>query len=218
MIPINATAFPDAPRGVLLVGSVPLGNAEEVFRVVTAVLDDRLRRVSDSETGDRRHWVAWQQPAFAHHPDLEPSPAESAVALSEPPMPAITRFRVRDHVDPGGIRFGRLGYAETATASYAVFARLKAEGVIPAGVRFQVSLPTPIHPVLLFVTAAEQPILPAPYEAALLRELDQLLAAIPEDQLAIQWDAPRETRTWGESSTTGSRPIRPARCWIASST
>jgi len=196
------------PTEVLLVGSIPLGNAEEVFRAVTAVVGDRLRRIPDGETGDRRHWVAWQQPVFAHHPDLEPTPTESAVALlSGPQMPTIIQFRVRDDVDPGCVQFGQLGYADAAIASYTVFAQLKAGGVIPAGTRFQVSLPTPIHPLLLFITASEQSILLASYEAALLRELDQILAAIPGDQLAIQWDAPREVRAWagiiGERAFSG---------------
>jgi hypothetical protein len=181
-------------NGVLLVGSVPLDSAEEVFRTVIAFLGDCLRRVPDGETGDRRYWVTWQRPVFADHPDFDPVPA--VAFLSGPQMPTIIQFRVRDHVDPGGVRFGRLGYADAAIASYAVFARLKAEGVIPAGVRFQVSLPTPINPLIQFVTAPLRLVLVAPYEAALLRELNQILTAIPGDQLAIQWDAPFEVRTW----------------------
>jgi hypothetical protein len=167
-----------------------------VFRTVTAVLGDRLRRIPDGETGDRRLWVVGQRPVFADHPDFEPVPA--VAFLSGPQMPTITQFqfRVRDQVDPGGVRFGRLGYAEAAIASYAVFARLKADGVIPAEVRFQVSLPTPINSLMTFVTAPQRLSLVAPYEAALLHELDQILTAIPDDQLAIQWDAPFEVRTW----------------------
>lgn len=163
-------------------------------RTVTAVLGDRLRRIPDGETGDRRLWVAWQQPVFAHHPDFEPAPA--AAFLSGPQPSTIIQFRVRDQVDPSNVRFGRLGYADVATASYAIFARLKADGVIPAKVRFEVSLPTPINPLLRFVTASQRLSLVAPYEAALLRELDQILTEIPGDQLAIQWDAPFEVRTW----------------------
>ena len=38
------------PRGVHLVGSIPLGNAEEVFRTASAILGDRLRRIPDQPT------------------------------------------------------------------------------------------------------------------------------------------------------------------------
>jgi hypothetical protein len=38
------------PRGVHLVGSVPLGDAEAVFRTANAILGGRLRRIPDGET------------------------------------------------------------------------------------------------------------------------------------------------------------------------
>ncbi len=43
------------PRGVHLVGSVPLGDAEDVFRTANAILGGRLRRIPDGETGERTH-------------------------------------------------------------------------------------------------------------------------------------------------------------------
>jgi hypothetical protein len=95
---------------VLLVGSVPLGSAEEVFRTVIAVLGDCLRRVPDGETGDRRYWVAGQRPVFADHPDFEPVPA--VAFLSGLQMPTITQFRVRDQVDP--VVSGSAGSAQHA--------------------------------------------------------------------------------------------------------
>jgi SAM-dependent methyltransferase len=87
------------------------------------------------------------------------------------------------------VTFDSLGYAETATASYRLFARLKRDGVIPSHCRFQVCLPTPLAPVSAFVDPEFQAVLEPVYEAALLGELAQILAAIPADQLAIQWDA-----------------------------
>jgi hypothetical protein len=47
------------PEGVHLVGSVPLSSAEEVFRTASAILGDRLRRLSDGETGVRTNWIGW---------------------------------------------------------------------------------------------------------------------------------------------------------------
>lgn len=54
------------------------------------------------------------------------------------------------------IRLGSLGYAEAARASYGTFARLREEGVIPACVRYQVSLPTPLAVVNAWVALDDQ--------------------------------------------------------------
>jgi hypothetical protein len=62
------------PRGVHLVGSVPLNNAEEVFRAASATLGDRLRRVPDGETGIRTNWIGWQINFLAQNPRLEVLP------------------------------------------------------------------------------------------------------------------------------------------------
>jgi hypothetical protein len=44
-------------KGALLVGSIPLSSAEEVFRLTSEVLGDRLERVPDGETGGRLGWI-----------------------------------------------------------------------------------------------------------------------------------------------------------------
>ena len=41
------------PRGVHLVGSVPLADAEAVFRAANAILGGRLRRISPMESRGR---------------------------------------------------------------------------------------------------------------------------------------------------------------------
>ncbi len=64
------------PRGVHLVGSVPLNNAEEVFRAASSTLGDRLRRVPDGETGTRTNWIGWQINFLAQNPHLEDSVGE----------------------------------------------------------------------------------------------------------------------------------------------
>ena len=45
------------PRGVHLVGSVPLADAEAVFRAANAILGRHLRRIPDGETGERTNWI-----------------------------------------------------------------------------------------------------------------------------------------------------------------
>jgi hypothetical protein len=86
------------------------------------------------------------------------------------------------------VSFSPLGYAEAAKASYRVFRSLKDAGELRGDVRFQVCLPTPIAPTIIFVFPEDQRALEPRYEAAMLAELDEIVAAIPAAELAIQWD------------------------------
>src|SRR5207237_8585245 len=74
------------PRGVHLVGSVPLASADEVFRAVGAALGDHVRRIPDGETGPRSDWIVWQYPVLSSRPQFEvvpPAPAHDR-ALPRP--------------------------------------------------------------------------------------------------------------------------------------
>ena len=57
----------------------------------------------------------------------------------------IPRLRVKPgaRLDPATVK---TGYADMAIESWRLFDRLQQEGVIPSGVKFQISLPTPIAP------------------------------------------------------------------------
>ena len=72
--------------------------------------------------------------------------------------------------------------------SYADFKRLKDAGKIAAGTKFQVDL-VPAHSViwLFLVDALHAPLDPL-YNDAVKREIDKIAAAIPHDELAIQFD------------------------------
>jgi hypothetical protein len=60
---------------VHLVGSVPLGRAEEVFTRSAEILGDRLRRIPDGETGPRSDWILWQYPVFSSRPQFVVGPS-----------------------------------------------------------------------------------------------------------------------------------------------
>jgi len=173
----------DGPVGVHLVGSVPLGGAEEVLRRVAEVLGDRLRRIPDGETGPRSDWIGWQYPVFSSQPQFERgAPGSSSYR-------ALPQLRLRSGVAPDGMGFDELGYASAAMSSYGIYARLRDEGVIPPHCRFLVSLPTPLAPVSAFVALEHQADLEPVYEAQMAREVDRIVEAIPAQDLAIQWDA-----------------------------
>ena len=109
------------PRGVHLVGSVPLATSDAVFRTAFEVLGRRLRRIPDGETGARSNWIGWQFGLLSSNPQLElvePTDEEGAYG----PGPT---FRLAPHVDPAVFEFGPLGYADAALASFADFVRLR---------------------------------------------------------------------------------------------
>ena len=173
------------PRGVHLVGSVPLADARAVFEAASAALGPRLTRIPDGETGERSDWITWLEPVFAKHPMFEPS---GEIFKLHPTAPGRVRYRLRPGLKPQDVTFDNLFYAEIAQRSYRDFARLKADGKIPAHCRFQVDL-VPAHSVIwLFVSdELHAPIDPI-FNAALRREIDKLAASIPHGELAIQFD------------------------------
>lgn len=172
------------PQGAHLVGSVNYDDAETTFRQAAGILGGRLKRLPDGEVGPRFHWIMCQPDILAR--------AEGIERVGDHPVPLrmldVRPLRVADGVDPSSIEFPPLGYAEAAATSYALFTRLRTEGVIPAGVRFQVSLPTPLAVVGAFFPVDQRAAVEPVYRAAMYRELDEILATVPHPDLAVQWD------------------------------
>ena len=177
-----------------LVGSVPLEDSETVFRAVCSELGPHLRRIPDGETGERRRWIWFQRDMLWNHPDLEEDPDAGlyavyqwdGVLLRETPY-----LRLRPSADPDTIQFPT-GYAEAASGSYGVYSRMREQGVIGPETRFQVSLPTPMSTGYMYVSPASRDAYMPAYERCLVEALDGILAAVPHDQLSIQWDVCQE--------------------------
>ena len=182
------------PSYAHLVGSVPLDDSESVFRTMCAELGPHLRRIPDGETGERIRWIWFQRDMLWNHPDMEEDTEAGLYAvyqwdgklLRETPY-----VRFKPSADPATVRFPT-GYAEAASASYAVYSRLWDEGVIQPNTRFQVSLPTPMSTAYMYVSpASREAYLPA-YERSLAETLGGILDAVPHDRLSIQWDVCQE--------------------------
>jgi hypothetical protein len=174
-----------AGRGIYLVGSVPFATSAEVFEKISAAFGPRIARIPDGEVGERIDWVTHLERLFRDNPAFEPSDEVFGVHAGATKR---RRYRLKAGKAPADVIFGNLGYADNARASYAEFARLRDAGKIHPGTRFQVDL-VPAHSVLwLFVVEDQQPALDAVYNAAVLRELDAVVAAIPHRDLAIQLD------------------------------
>src|SRR5579862_5074508 len=125
------------PDRVHFVGSIALDSVEDVFRTLGETLGRRLRRVPDGEPGGRRLWISWQYLLLRAQPFLKAD--EKAANQTTGFLP----LHLAEDAKPGEIRFRELGYAREARASYQDFLAARKSGQLPAGVRFQVSLPTP---------------------------------------------------------------------------
>lgn len=169
---------------VHFVGSVALDTPDEVFAAIGEHCGPYLKRVPDGEPGGRRLWISWQIPVLRANPSL--------AQVGEGQFP----LKLADGVEPGRIHFGELGYSREARPSYEDFVAAKTAGRIPAGVRFQVSLPTAWAVIMPFCRQPDaQQIYPA-YEQAMLREVARICTAIPHHDLAIQWDVCIEMLAW----------------------
>jgi hypothetical protein len=177
-----------------LIGSIPLGSSEEVFRTLAKELGPHLSRMPDGETGERSRWVYFQGQMLRAHPAMEIDP-------TVPPFPfvqwdgkvvrEIPQVRFKPGVDPDTVVF-ETGYDAAAAASYVVFKRLREDGGIAKGTRFQVALPTPHSNGYLYVSGPARQTYFRVYERALLKALANIVKAIPAQDLAIQWDVCQE--------------------------
>ena len=184
----------DAKSWAHLVGSVPLPDAEAVFRTVSHAWGPHLRRISDGETGRRGRWIWFQREMLEQHPAMEPDLDEPPYALYQWDGQLLREtqyIRFRPGVDPTSVDFPT-GYAEAALESFDLYASLQEHGVIPADALFQVSLPTPMATAYMYVSPSARDAYIPVYERSLLSAVDELLASTPHDRLSIQWDVCQE--------------------------
>jgi hypothetical protein len=182
---------------LLLVGSIPLRSVEEVFRTFGGPLGPYLEAMPDGEVGERRWWVLrLSYQVFNGHPELDvlrrPAPDDGVERLVPRNRSETWQFKVKDGVD--SVRFGhpgwRLGFASDAITSYFIFRKMKEEGVLPADVRFQISLPlvNSIVTVGTFPKEGDLEKVRPGYEAALAAEIKRILEELPQSDIAFQWD------------------------------
>jgi hypothetical protein len=176
------------PAPLQLVGSVPLADSEAVFRAVASTLGGLVARIPDGETGPRSRWNSWTAPTYERTAGLE---------LMPPPPGSYTPWQqARLVVDPGELVLERIGFADAALASWAVFEALCRQGAIADGVRFQVCLPSPIAPMTVLVEQGSRAAVEPAHLRQLHAEIGEILAAIPHERLAIQWDVCQDVGIW----------------------
>jgi hypothetical protein len=186
---------------IMLVGSLPFETVEEGLRAVGSKLGDDVIAIPDGEVGPRKMWCMFlATDTYSKHRDLVESRRPSPAVISNEEKPVGDKktrpgaapeyhwtFRVKDGVKR--LDLGELGYAAAARESYATFCRLRDEGVIASGPRFQVSLvATDSGTNVYFDDATTWPIVHAAYAKAMKAEIAKMLEMIPPDDLAIQLD------------------------------
>ena len=183
---------------VHFVGSIPLPDAETVFRPLAAATGPHLKRLPDGETGIRKTWIRFLQQVLAENPAIEVAsdvPSFKFTQWDGRLLREIPRLRVKPgaKLDPATVK---TGYADMAIESWRLFDHLQQEGVIPAGVKFQISLPTPIAPTYNNMVPTDRPALIPMLTAHMLGEVAAIAQALPHDRIALQWDVCQEVIAW----------------------
>jgi hypothetical protein len=179
-------------------GGVNLADTQAVMREIARRVPHGVRRIPDGEPGDRSQWILFQAPKFVAASGLEPQGAFGNADFGDHARDTVSAghlqmgMRLREGVDAADIQWPNLGYADAYLSSFEIFRDLKSQKVIPDAVRFQVEYPTPLAPVTSFVIPEHQDLVEPSYERALTADLARLLAAVPHEQLAVQWDVSNE--------------------------
>jgi hypothetical protein len=186
------------PPIVHFVGSIPLPDAETVFRRLAQATGPYLQRLPDGETGIRKTWIRFLQQVLADNPAIEVATDVLPFKFTQwdgKLLREIPRLRVKPGatLDPATFE---TGYAEMAIASWKLFERLKREGVIPTAVKFQISLPTPIAPTYNNMVPSDRPATLLALTRHLIGEVTKIAAEMPKDRIALQWDVCQEVLAW----------------------
>jgi len=183
---------------LMLVGSIPYDTAEQVYHAVGPTLGPHMPFMPDGEVGERIYWInhlAYR--VFHGHPDIEtierPIDENGVEAWRSLQLNTNSRWIFKVKAGVKQVKFGdpgwRLGYARDAINSYFIFKTLRAEGVLPPDLRFQVAIPLTASGIRLFFPDDEDyTLIRDGFTEALHHEVSKIFENIPHNDLAIQWD------------------------------
>jgi hypothetical protein len=176
----------------LLVGSIPLRSALEVFTTAGEYFDDNLAYMPDGEFGDRIWWHNYIARFVYHgHPSIKtvkrPAPIDGFPNWKPRDLADMWMFEVEEGVT--SVKLPELGYAKWAAASYETFCLLRSNGRIPKSRKFQVNLPLTSSAIATFFhKRPDLTIMARAYEDAARREVGTILESVPAKDLLILWD------------------------------
>jgi len=181
-----------------LIGSVPLENAEEVFRKVSTSLGEHLIRLPDGETGRRADWIGFVRRHLGKNPNFEKDESVPSFQFKLWDGRVVAEWTLLKFVDGVDLNTVELetGYAEDAIESFTQFEKLQGDGVIPDSVRYQACSATPQAITYMYLTPKDQRAFTDIYTNHLIGEVAKISAAVPHDKLAYQWDVCQEVLMW----------------------
>lgn len=164
------------PLEVLFVGSAPFPSTDDFMKTVMNALPHQLKQLSDSEPGDRGTYVLWQGSK------MPPGTVKSFLGHGDPTPEAMAKSYTLEDIKP-------TQYDDAAIQSYQTFKQLRASGIIPADMKFQVGLPTAPIVLRVFFEGDELARRMEPlYKIRLLQALKRIQEEIPANDLIIQLD------------------------------
>ena len=188
----------DTQPVIHMVGSIPLDDAETVFRTLGRRIGNHAERIPDGETGRRQRWISFIMDQLKANPAFE-------VDQSLPPFQftqfdgtvvyEIPRLTFAAGVDPMNVTF-ETGYADDAIRNFATFDRLQVEGAIPEGIKYQIDMATPLAITYNFVVPAIYDDFINIYLDHLSAEFDRIQSALPHERISYQWDVCQEVLMW----------------------
>lgn len=183
----QSVSLRSSPQGVHFIGSVPCDSTEETLTLLSTTLPHHIRRLPDGEPAIRQNFIFFQHHLFKPYPQLLNARYNRDAATSGASFDDETLKEVHDHLSKL-----ETGYDSAAIESYATFKRLRADGVVPKGARFQVCIPTPLNAISASIAPKHRNLVEPYYAAALLRALQNIQSQIPHKDLAIQIDCAHE--------------------------
>lgn len=192
-----STPSPFRFLGAHLVGSFPVETSEEAFEVIHEHLFAWVRRIPD-ETGDRAGFIVVM--VGPHVFDNE----QFELITPSDRFPPITRARLRDDVEPDELKIGSFAYGPLARESYERFARARDQGQLPRDARFLLPIPGPMVATWAVVDDESQAVVLPAVEQRIRESIEEACAAIPHDDLSIQWDLVTERAILEDTATTSS--------------
>ena len=200
---------------LLLIGNIALQSAEDVFRTVSATLGDQVKRIhgwrdraaqplgvlATPHSRTQRRIRNRSGRGGARHA-RRPRRSRACAAGSAMRRPSKASRHRRECGCAPASRPSRMGLqARSAMPKWRrngieSFGACAMRASIPAGVKFQVSLPTTAAFLNAHVVSSQHAVIEPIYRARLLAEVDQMVEIIAPSDLAIQWDVSTEMAQW----------------------
>ena len=206
-------------KPLVMIGSVPSETAEETFRLLGPSIGHLLAGITHGEPGYRNMWVVFNAPhVYEPNPDItitnKPKPNRDKTVFKDANIPdwlptsweEMWCCKVNDGVEE--VRFETIHYADFAVECYATFRKLREEGVIPEGARYQVNFPFP-EDFTRWCTETNRDfeIMNRAIVDVVGREVTALVKAIPHEDLIVQWDVCWEVFACDADDYLGRKPL-----------